>query len=186
MKKLIAMLLALAMVFSFAACGKTNTDATDAPTTDASSATEAPDDATNGTTATPEISPAHQLLNAFYDNVGSAESMEALGAAILKDGGLPEELACDSVPVETGWLPGFQEDVTGFEEGASFGPIISTIPFVGYVFRLADDADVGAFVDTLKSTANLNWNICTEADEMVCEASGNVVFFVMAPASFED
>lgn len=67
-----------------------------------------------------------------------------------------------------------------------FGPIISTIPFVGYIFTLAEDADVDAFVTLLKDNANLRWNICTEADELTVEKSGNTVFFLMSPLSLED
>ena len=66
-----------------------------------------------------------------------------------------------------------------------FGPAIGTIPFVGYVFVLEDGADVEGFKTTLKDNANLRWNICTMAEEMVCESEGNTVFFLMCPTSFE-
>ena len=63
--------------------------------------------------------------------------------------------------------------------------MIGTIPFMGYIFQLADGADVAAFMKTLKDNANLRWNICTSADEMVCDNVGNTVFFLMCPTSFE-
>ena len=31
----------------------------------------------------------------------------------------------------------------------------------------------------LKENANLKWNVCTEADEMVSAVQGNYVFFIM-------
>ena len=46
-------------------------------------------------------------------------------------------------------------------------------------------ADADAFVTGLKDNANLRWQICVEADEMICEANGNTVFFLMSPASLE-
>jgi hypothetical protein len=89
--------------------------------------------------------------------------------------------------VEPGLLNGFDNaEITGFEEGVLFAPMIGSIPFVGYVFTLADDADVDAFETTLKDNANLAWNICTEADEMVVDHVGSEVFFVMCPASLDE
>ena len=92
-----------------------------------------------------------------------------------------------SVPVEQGLLSGFgNAEITGFEEGVMFAPMIGSIPFVGYVFDLADGTDAAAFVETLESNADLRWNICVEADEMVSGVSGDKVFFVMSPLSFEE
>ena len=90
------------------------------------------------------------------------------------------------MPVEEGWLEGFNEEITGFKEGAKFGPMISTIPFVGYVFELKDDTDVNQFISDLKSKAMLNWNICTSADEMMTGHVEKKVFFVMCKKYFEE
>lgn len=91
-----------------------------------------------------------------------------------------------AMPVEEGFLSGFDNtEITGFIEGATFGPMISTLPFVGYVFVLAEDADADAFVKNLEDNGNLNWNICTSADEMVVDRVDNTVLFVMCPTSFE-
>lgn len=92
-----------------------------------------------------------------------------------------------AVAVEPGYLTGFDDtEITGFKEGAMFAPMIGTIPFVGYVFTLEDSAKVSSFISTLKSAANLRWNICTSADEMVTGSVGNKVFFVMSPISFDE
>ena len=66
-----------------------------------------------------------------------------------------------------------------------FGPMIGTIPFIGYVFTLAEGADVEAFKTLLTDNANLRWNICTAAEELVVESEGNTVFFLMCPTTFE-
>ena len=63
--------------------------------------------------------------------------------------------------------------------------MIGAIPFVGYIFVLPDDADVDAFKTTLSDNADLRWNICVEADEMVVDNVGNTVFFVMCRNSEE-
>ena len=67
-----------------------------------------------------------------------------------------------------------------------FAPMMGTIPFVGYVFALEDGTDAAAFVKTLEDNGNLRWNICTEAEEMIVEAEGNNVLFLMCPKSFEE
>ena len=87
------------------------------------------------------------------------------------------------MPMEPGYLNGFGEEITGFNQAVIFCPMIRTIPFVGYIFE-TDDAD--ALVEELKVKAMLNWNICTQADEMVVRTEGNTVFFVMAPNSFDE
>ena len=46
-------------------------------------------------------------------------------------------------------------------------------------FTLEDGTDVNAFKQNLKSSANMRWNICTQADEMICISQGNKVLFVM-------
>ena len=92
-----------------------------------------------------------------------------------------------AMEVEEGYLTGFDNtEIKGFKSGAMFAPMIGTIPFVGYVFELQSASDASAFINTLKSSANLRWNICTSADEMVAISSGNKVFFVMSPIAFEE
>lgn len=91
-----------------------------------------------------------------------------------------------TAPVEEGYLSGFGDtEITGFDEGVMFGPAIGTIPFVGYVFDLSDDTDVDEFVQTIEDNADLRWNICTEADELVVENKGDKVVVIMTPESFE-
>ena len=91
------------------------------------------------------------------------------------------------MPVEPGLMMGFDNaEITGFKEGITFAPMVSTIPFLGYVFELEDGADVEAFKTTLEKNANLRWNICTEAEELVVDSEGNMVFFLMCPKSFEE
>ena len=83
-------------------------------------------------------------------------------------------------------MSGFDNfEVTGFESAAMFAPMMGSIAFVGYVFDLADDADVEAFKKNLTDNANLRWQICVTADEMLCESIGDKVFFIMCPTSLD-
>lgn len=160
MKKFLALLLACLMLLSVAACGDT-----------AASSSE-PEDATVGTT----------LYNAFKaDSTGTAEEIanRIITNEIIQFMG-------GAVVIEEGFLTGFGEtEIKGFKEGAMFAPMIGTIPFVGYIFKLEDGADVEAFKTTLKDNANLRWNICTAAEEMIVESKDNTVFFLMCPSTFE-
>lgn len=88
--------------------------------------------------------------------------------------------------IEAGLLTGFGDyEVTGFEEGVMLTPDIITIPFVAYVFVLNVDADVEMFKEQLLDNADVEWNMCEAAEEMIVENIGRTVFFVMSPRFFE-
>lgn len=162
MKKTIAIILAALMMLAMAACGtgtSTPTETDPAPTT-------------VGT-----------KLLADFRTMADKTPQEIADALLTNE---VIQFMPMTMPVEEGFLNGFNEEIKGFKEGVMFGPMIGTIPFVGYVFTVADGGDVDAFVKTLEDNANLRWNICTEAEELIVEAEGNTVFFVMCPKSFEE
>jgi hypothetical protein len=203
MKKLSALLLALAMVIALAACGGTTTPSESTSTPNSSVSSAAPSESDSDADAE-----GGDLTEAGDGDTSAAVSGETVGQTILADfqakmadgtNRTAEELANellnnDIIPfspavmaVEPGYLSGFNNaEITGFADGAMFAPMIGSIPFVGYIFVLEDGTDVDAFVSNLKDNADLAWNICVEADEMVCEAEGNTVFFLMCPAQFEE
>ncbi|MDD7084778.1 MAG: hypothetical protein PUI07_03775 [Clostridiales bacterium] len=159
-KRLTAIFLAVLAVLTLAACGQGET----AP----------------GTMGT--------MLVQVFEERGKADpnlDLTDLGNTLMNDSGLP--IDGEVTPVEPGLLMGFGNDeITGFAEGVMFAPVIGTIPFVGYLFRLDAGTDGDAFVQTLKDQANPRWNICTEADETVVRREGDVVFFVMCPQSMDE
>lgn len=125
------------------------------------------------------------ILLADFKAKASSSDVLSLAEALAANPVMSDIMA-GAMEVEPGYLTGFDNnEITGFKSGAVFMPMIGTIPFVGYVFELENGADVSAFISNLKSSANLRWNICTTADEMVSGSVGNKVFFVMCPASFE-
>lgn len=163
MKKLIAILLAVFTLFGIAACGSDNNASTPAVTAQGD---------------------AQQILDDFYAKAKTDSDALTLASDLAAAEYLPFD--CDAESVEPGWLMGFSADeMTGFEEGARFSPIIGTIPFLGYVFTLEDNADVDTFMQLLKDQANPRWNICTKAEEVVVANVGNTVLLVMSPLSFE-
>ena len=214
MKKILALLLAMTMVIGLVACGNTekpdsNTDkpGTEAVTPDTQptpekpeeTPTETPDqggdttetptetptenpDQGGETTETPDVTIANILLEDFKAKVGTMTSEELANALVTNEA---IQFMGGAVPVEPGYLAGFDADITGFKSATMFAPMIGTIPFVGYIFDMEDGADVAAFEQTLKDNANLRWNICTAADEMIVQSVDNTVFFIMAPYSME-
>ena len=179
MKRNIALILAAVLAASMISCG--GNDTTDAGETGTGAGTESAVVTEANTVAT-------KLQVAFIDAVKAnpAATAEEIAGTLAQN----EAVALIGpavAPMEEGWLNGFDaESITGFSECAMFAPMIGTISFMGYVFTLADGADVEAFKTQLTSSANLRWNVCTEAEEMICDDEGNKVFFVMAPKAFEE
>ncbi len=155
MKKLTAVLLIIVMAIGMAACGSSSGSA----------------DTVGGI-----------LLEEFKANSDSTPQEIAdklLANEIIQFPGA-------TMSVEPGLLAGFDNaEIKGFEEGVMFSPMMGTIPFIGYIFTLPEKADVESFKQTLQDSANLRWNICTEAEELTVDSEGNTVFFLMSPKSFE-
>ncbi len=181
MKKALTILLISMMAMTFTACGKS--DSSDSGSS-------------NGSSASEETKPAEEIkadtvgTKLYVDFKEKAESDSAATAQSLADAVMANpmiQFMPMTMPVEQGLLSGFGNvEIKGFKEGVMFGPAIGSIPFIGYVFTLDDGTDAEAFVKTLKDNADLRWNICVEAEEMVCETVGDKVFFVMSPKSFEE
>lgn len=185
MKKWIALLCTLGLLAGFSACSKAPASpATTSPLPAAGSeVSETP--APSAPAESGEATPAAAIVSAFLDMENTASmTPEEIAQQIIDQDLVPVD--CEATVVEPGFLPGFSEDVTGFAAGCNFGAIISPIPYTGYVFQLEEEADADSFIQQLRDKANLNWNVCTSADEMQIDQKGDKVIFVMAPASFDD
>lgn len=210
MKKLLLSALALTLTISMVACGSaeepsegTSNEApvsTEAPA--APEATEAPQESVEG-----EVEGSGEGEVVEGETNEGAVSGESVGQTLLAEFNniMAEDASLDAytiaeklithesiqfmggaMEVEPGLLSGFDNyEVTGFDKGAMFGPMMGSIAFVGYIFELPEDADVDAFMTSLKDNANPRWQICVEAEETTVEASGNKVFFLMSPVKFE-
>lgn len=166
MKKYIAIFLAAFLLLNLAACGCANNTSNG--------------ETTNTTAGEDTVGSA--LLEDFRANTSG--TAQEIADRLLQNPVIG--FMGGAVPVEEGLLTGFGEkEITGFKEGVMFAPMIGTIPFVGYIFVLNDGVDVEEFKTTLKDNADLRWNICTQADEMIVAHEGSIVFFLMSPKSFE-
>ncbi len=216
MKKILALLLVLSMATSVIACGKTentedNTpvenieapvenDETEDVKTEEGDKVEKPEESTKPSakpsekpqesakpSEKPEETPktvGNKLLAEFKSKANSGSAL-SIAESLANGGSLP--FMAGAMEVEPGFLSGFDNaEITGFKSGAVFQPMIGSIAFIGYVFELDDGVSASDFVANLKNSANLRWNICVEAEEMVTGVVGNKVFFVMCPKNFEE
>ena len=160
-ERILTMILAMLCLMVFTGCGKKEADK-NVPDTDGG-----------------------KLQQIFLDEMEENPdiSSQELADTIITNKIIPFSGA--TMPVEEGWLAGFDNEITGFSEGVMFSPMIGTIPFVGYIFTV-DEGSSEDFIKALQDNANLRWNICTEAEEILVEQSGNKVFFLMCPSSFSE
>ena len=154
MKKFAAMMLALAMLFSFAACGgKTN-----APTT-------APTEATVKVEGTME-----ELLN----KVVEINPVEFMGGTMPIDLTDTSEDGLWNIKYNTGL-----DNADNITEAAVFGPMMGSMAFSMVMVRTAEGADVKAVAEGMKTGIDPRKWICVEADEVMTAVSGDVVMLIM-------
>ncbi len=180
MKRNLALLLAAIIASSMIACGGKDAGSTDTDNgTDTSAVTETEGVVVDAT------KPVGMLYNHFKDFVTANPdaTAEQIANDLITDENLPFSPIAAEMP--EGYLNGFSEDITGFTSAWAFQPMIGAIPFVGYIFTV-DEANIDAFKENLVAKHNMAWNVCTQADDMICESIGDKVFFLMAPASFEE
>ena len=188
MKKILATILAATMVISMAACGGRNNESTENTESQVvSTETTGTETVETETTATETEGAAEAegtageiLFNAFKEMMEAKPETTAQEAADALITNEIIQFMGGTMPVEQGLLSGFDNaEIKGFEEGVVFMPMMGSIPFIGYIFDMPADADLEAFMTTLKESANMRWQVCVEAEEMVVEAIGDKVFFLM-------
>lgn len=207
MKRFLVAMLSVAIAANLVACGCGTTNNNDAVVENGTEnvPAEMPEDAP---AAAPEDTPAEMPTPEVGEDTESDVSGETVGILLAEEFHAikaenaeitAQEMADKiltnpmiqfggaSMEIAEGLLTGFgNAEITGFNNGVMFAPMIGTIPFVGYVFTLDEGADVDAFMQTLRDNADPRWNICTEAEETIVENADNMVFFVMCPAQFEE
>ncbi len=149
MKKIFAMLLALAMMFSLVACG--------------------------GTTAEPTTAPAETVKNVegtmeeLLNKVVEIQPVEFMG------GTMPIDLAdLDGLVYNTGLT-----SAEGITEAAMFGPMMGSIAYSMVMVRTAEGADVKAIAEGMKNGIDTRKWICVEADDLQVVSYGDVVMLIM-------
>lgn len=206
-RKTLVLMLATSLVLSLTACGgkKTEVEApvkeevttetveetteavesTEIESTESSEESEESTEAVESTEETevkdtPTDTVASKLYELFETEIATTDDINEVANKLI-EAEYFKEVSMTTMEVEPGFLNGFEAEITGFNNGVMFTPMIGTIPFVGYIFE-TDNTEL--LIDELETNASLNWNICTTADEMLVKAHDNYVFFVMSPYTF--
>ncbi len=196
MKKILAIILSALMLVSIAACDTTNNNVEE---------TTGKVENNNNETNTPETNDP-ETNDPSGDNTDLPEADKTLGDLYVEKlvevkTANPDATSADVIEAIMnsnlvyafpGAMPmAFEPDtyLMGIgTDGATFGGFVSSYalipmmmgqPFVVYVFDLAADADVNAFVESVKTNANPAWNICTTAEDVTVGACGNLVVLAM-------
>lgn len=196
MRKFLAIAVSVAMVFGMVACGKKDDakNPTEGENITSTVTPEAPEDDASGDKAeggviTPDFAAGtagETLWNAFLETMKANPETAPIDMVNNLSTNPVIQFMAGGMEVEPGFLAGFSEEISGFEKGAQYGPMMGSIAFAGYVFQLADGADVNAFIENLKSKADPRWNICVEADYTQVGAYENTVYFLMYPAEMDN
>lgn len=158
MKKMTAMLLALVMALSLAACGKTY-EPSPAPTVPA---TEAPAAKVEGTM--------EELLNKIIEK----QPVEFMGMAMTLDLTDTSEDGMWMVKSYTGL-----DSAESITEAAFYEPMMGSIPYSMVMVRTAEGADIKAVAEGMKSGIDQRKWICVEADDLQVVSYGDVVMLIM-------
>ena len=174
MKKLIAMLLALAMVFAMTACGATENKETEPATEATTEATEiVTEEATEEVTEeiveeedfVIELTAMETLLNSIVE----IQPVEFMGMA------MPVDLTdVDALPYFTGLT-----SAEGVVEAAVFEPMIGSIAFSMVAVQVAEGADAEAVAEAMKNGIDTRKWVCVEANDLMVVTHEDVVLLVM-------
>ena len=186
MKKIIALILAAVMMLSLVACGSKTPAATD-PTQGAE-----PTDPTEKVPTKEELAAAASveaiakaLTNKYVEFAGIRTEYDKYMAELEEADRMPFEefvsyqVTCRAIEKNEEWLTALESVPTGFSEAYTYGPNMMGQAFIGYIFRVAEGTNVESFKANLKEICIPRWNICSEANTIICESYGNIVFFSM-------
>ena len=203
MKKILALILASMMLLTLVACGNTEETTTEAPVKNEETTVGGNEETTVGgneettvggteeivdgviTPAVPENSWGYAFWNIFVESIKNNSEIatgEIVYNMLMSDAGKPLGF-CENMDMVEGYLPGFSADITGFESATVFTPAASGYAFMGYVFKLAEDADKAEFVQTLDANKDMRWMVCMAAELATIGAYENYVLIVMSPAA---
>lgn len=124
---------------------------------------------------------AEVLTEQFQDEIKSEKDIGKVASKISKNEIL--DIQVEVSAIEKGdYISGFQTEIQGFDRAVAIRPMIGSIPFVAYIFEVENAEQ---FAENLKSSADLRWNICTEADDLEVATVDDYVFFIMSPENFD-
>ena len=159
MKRIFAMMLALTMLFSFAACGGKTTEPTTAPTA-------APAAKVEGTM--------EEVLNKIVE----IQPVEFMGGTMPIDLTDKSEDGLWNIKYNTGL-----DNADNITDAAVFGPMMGSMAFSMVAVRTAEGADVKTVAEGMKNGIDPRKWICVEADDLQVVSYGDVVMLIMVDST---
>jgi len=159
MKRIFAMMLALTMLFSFAACGGKATEPTTAPTA-------APAAKVEGTM--------EEVLNKIVE----IQPVEFMGGTMPIDLTDKSEDGLWNIKYNTGL-----DNADNITDAAVFGPMMGSMAFSMVMVRTAEGADVKTVAEGMKNGIDPRKWICVEADDLQVVSYGDVVMLIMVDSA---
>lgn len=170
MKKIFAMLLALSMLFSFAACGGTTAEPT-TPATDAP--TDTPEISTGPVVEGNDVTTDISALEVWLNEIIAKQPVEFMGGVMPVDLTDP-----DGVKYMTGL-----DSVDGIVEAAVFEPMMGSIAFSLVMVRTAEGTDAKTVAEAMKAGIDQRKWICVEANDLKVATYGDVAMLIMVDSN---
>ena len=171
MKKLIAMLLALAIVCSLAACGGTKTEPTTEPTTEA---TSEPTAESTETAAANLSGTMEELVN----SVITEQPVEFMGGVMPVDLTDTSEDGLWAIKNATGL-----DSAEMISDVAVFEPMMGSLAFSLVMVRVAEGQDAKGVAESMKQGIDPRKWICVEADDLKVAGFGDTVMLIMVSST---
>lgn len=163
--------MALSMVMSFTACTSESKE-TEPAVTENTISIESTENI-----EIPEDRTMEEFIREFATiSLETSSDVKEILTKIAESGRLPFDCVVEDIPAE--YMPGFKNKAETFTNGAILTPIMSSQPFIVYLFE-TDDART--LYSELKENVDMRWNICTEATTVVAEEYDNFVLFGLLP-----
>lgn len=197
-RKLIALLMCLTVSLGLVACG-TKTEEPIAedvvvfePDVDITIENEAgqiqEDSESNNINMSADTTVQSRLVTGFVSRINQPfDNLEQVAVDVCSIAETPFEVATMPVPADAEYFAGFGETtITGYKDCVQFGPMIGTIPFIGYIFELEDESEIMPLRQLLESNYDLRWNICTAAETITFANVDNYLLVAMHTMMFDN
>ena len=179
MKKLLAFILAAAMIFAFASCGKE--DPEDTTRKDPSQTTEdtkAPEDTTGGTEPEVPAASALDVLNKIWNSFDDEEKFAVIGGMDSEDNivdGAPGSFSVEKAELLDSTLGFPQDSASKIDSAASLIFMMNANSFTAGAYQVKNSSDIETIAAAIKDNImNRQW-MCGFPDKLIVISAGDSI-----------
>lgn len=180
MKKLLAFILAAAMIFAFASCGKDDPeDTTGKDPSQTTADTKAPEDTTGGKEPeVPEASGALDVLNKIWDSFDDEEKFAVIGGMNSEGNivdGAPGSFSVENAELLDSTLGFPQASASQIESAASLIFMMNANSFTAGAYQFKNSSDIETLASAIKDNImNRQW-MCGFPDKLIVISAGDSI-----------